>query len=59
MIQRVLARRGAPARAEAAGRDFRADVMRWLDVVLVSPPPPARPGRRRPVRLRDMDADHR
>jgi hypothetical protein len=57
-IQRLLAGH-APAHAHAAGRDFRADVMRWLDLVLVSPPAPARPGRRRPVRLRDMDVDHR
>jgi hypothetical protein len=58
-IQRLLARRDLPAHAHSAGRDFRADVMRWLEVVLVAPPAPARPGRRRPVRLRDMVADRR
>jgi hypothetical protein len=58
-IQRLVAARDAPAHAQAAGRDFRADVMRWLDVVLVAPAPPARPGRRRPARLRDIDVDRR
>lgn len=57
-IQRLLTDR-APAHAEATGRDFREDVMRWLDLVLVAPALPPRPGRRRPVRLRDMDADRR
>lgn len=37
--------------AAAGGRDFRAEVVRWLDRVLIAPPPPKR--RRRIARLRE------
>ena len=46
------------ARAPDDGRDFRADVERWLNRVLITPTPArTRRARRRPKRLRD-DAAH-
>lgn len=54
--RRVPAQLGSPA----GGHDFRADVARWLDVVAPArPSASARPGRRRPPRLRDVDIDDR
>jgi len=38
-IHRILARRKRVPGHEADGRDFRSEVARWLDLVLISPTP--------------------
>lgn len=50
-IERAVTRRPAGA-ATVEGRDFHAEVQRWLDLVLVTPTP-TRARRRKPRRLRD------
>jgi hypothetical protein len=56
-IERTLA--SAPHRRDTRaldGRDFRAEVGRWLEIVLGPPDPAARRRARRPRRLRELDA---
>lgn len=50
-IQRAVARRSSAA-GGADPRDFRSEVERWLDLVLVTPTP-SKARRRKPRRLRD------
>lgn len=51
-IRRLLARTKKVSVHEADGRDFRSDVARWLDLVLIAPTP-SRTGQRKFKRLRD------